>query len=138
MSAKKFLQVPAIPLDFILKYDAPSGSEKAQKNVNRLPEIKKSKCPNGYRQHAVSQKIKDAIIYVSPSIDSQSKCNVCGSNKRLNIDHEHGKKMARGKLCTRCNLGAGYIEKLHKDHNLFVMLKYLGIISFFPKEVVCR
>ncbi len=39
-----------------------------------------------------------------------SKCEVCGSEKNIDIDHDHNTNMIRGALCRRCNLMLGMVE----------------------------
>ncbi len=39
-----------------------------------------------------------------------SKCEVCGSRKNIDIDHDHSTNMIRGALCRRCNLMLGMVE----------------------------
>lgn len=36
-----------------------------------------------------------------------SACMICGSDKRLCIDHDHDTKAIRGVLCSKCNAGLG-------------------------------
>ncbi len=35
------------------------------------------------------------------------KCAICGDDKKLCIDHDHGTGKVRGLLCTDCNLSLG-------------------------------
>lgn len=37
-------------------------------------------------------------------------CWVCGSNKRLSIDHNHKNGKVRGLLCGKCNIALGLLE----------------------------
>lgn len=37
-------------------------------------------------------------------------CEVCGSDKNLNIDHNHDTGNVRGVLCSNCNLAAGQAQ----------------------------
>lgn len=37
-------------------------------------------------------------------------CSICGSRKKLGIDHDHKNGVVRGILCLRCNLGLGYFK----------------------------
>ena len=60
-------------------------------------------------------------------IDQAGRCKVCGDfphkNRSLSIDHDHTTRKIRGLLCTRCNMGLGYlssIELLRKG------IEYLG------------
>lgn len=43
----------------------------------------------------------------------KKKCAICGKNlpfKKTNIDHNHKTGEIRGILCSKCNIGLGYIE----------------------------
>jgi len=39
-----------------------------------------------------------------------SSCVICGSSRRLCIDHDHVTGKIRGVLCTKCNAGLGMFE----------------------------
>ncbi len=37
-------------------------------------------------------------------------CEICNSEERLAVDHDHATGEVRGALCTRCNIGIGYFK----------------------------
>lgn len=39
-----------------------------------------------------------------------ASCVICGSTRRLCIDHDHATKKIRGILCTKCNAGLGMFD----------------------------
>lgn len=39
-----------------------------------------------------------------------ASCVICGSTRRLCIDHDHTTKKIRGILCTKCNAGLGMFD----------------------------
>jgi len=39
-----------------------------------------------------------------------AKCEICGSSKRLVIDHDHATMKIRGVLCHWCNVGLGFFQ----------------------------
>lgn len=79
-----------------------------------------------YRNH----KLKDCTIRVHYTIDAIKKCEICGSGKILCIDHEHGKDVARGKLCKSCNYTLGGVEKAMRLGILAKMISYLRLRTF--------
>lgn len=44
-------------------------------------------------------------------ISMPSVCEICGSNQRISIDHDHATGRARGALCGRCNTAIGMIDE---------------------------
>jgi hypothetical protein len=42
-------------------------------------------------------------------LNAQS-CKVCGSTRRLCIDHDHNTGKIRGVLCSKCNIGLGMFD----------------------------
>ncbi len=38
-------------------------------------------------------------------------CEVCGSNKRIGIDHDHETGIVRGSLCHNCNVALGLVKE---------------------------
>lgn len=40
----------------------------------------------------------------------QQSCNVCGTNIKLGVDHDHTTMFVRGTLCVKCNLALGYVD----------------------------
>lgn len=45
--------------------------------------------------------------YESMLLRCESKCEICGEEKSLNVDHCHSTGSVRGLLCTKCNTGLG-------------------------------
>lgn len=43
-------------------------------------------------------------------VSSPGACEVCGSQKRLSIDHDHVTGKVRGLLCINCNVALGQIN----------------------------
>lgn len=52
-----------------------------------------------------------------------TKCEVCGSNSRLCIDHDHSTGLYRGVLCQSCNLALGHLHD--NPDNIIRLLNYL-------------
>ena len=48
---------------------------------------------------------------VSKVLQASSSCDVCGSTKRLSVDHDHKTKMVRGLLCGKCNSALGMAQE---------------------------
>lgn len=46
----------------------------------------------------------------SDRLRSIKECQVCGSDDRLVIDHNHDTNEIRGVLCTGCNLALGHVK----------------------------
>ena len=42
----------------------------------------------------------------------QRKCAICGIEEARNVDHNHKSGEIRGLLCSGCNLGLGWFEKV--------------------------
>ena len=42
--------------------------------------------------------------------EKSAKCQLCGSQDRICLDHDHATKKFRGWLCNACNLGLGYFK----------------------------
>jgi hypothetical protein len=87
-------------------------------------------CENEYRTGAgrrlckiCSNRISKYQISIDEFISLPNHCQICGSIKRLCIDHDHKTNMVRGILCSTCNTGIG----MFKDNlNLvFIASKYL-------------
>lgn len=41
---------------------------------------------------------------------SGGKCEICGAEKNLCVDHDHSDGRIRGVLCRKCNIGIGYFD----------------------------
>lgn len=48
---------------------------------------------------------------------------VCNTGKRLAVDHNHDTGEVRGLLCSRCNLGIGYLRNVSNLANSIVYLE---------------
>ena len=53
------------------------------------------------------------------------KCEICGKEARLNIDHDHSTGKYRGLLCANCNWGLGMFED--DIERLKRAIKYLSL-----------
>jgi len=65
----------------------------------------------------------DKIQYDFLMKKANYKCEICGSIKKLHIDHNHRTDKIRGILCSKCNISIGLV-----DENLIIlsnMLQYL-------------
>jgi hypothetical protein len=51
------------------------------------------------------QKEKSIVFKKNPPV--VGICPICGEEKKLVNDHEHGKTVLRGKICRACNVGLG-------------------------------
>ena len=45
-----------------------------------------------------------------PREGPDARCCICGSMRRLCIDHEHGTRLVRGLLCSTCNAAIGMLH----------------------------
>lgn len=43
--------------------------------------------------------------------DQKGRCKICGTKKKLVVDHDHKANKFRAMLCYRCNIAIGYVEK---------------------------
>lgn len=58
-------------------------------------------------------------------VRAQTSCQICGaSDVPLVLDHRHGTKVARGRLCATCNIGLGFVEKAVETGLLVKMVVY--------------
>lgn len=71
----------------------------------------------------------DSIAYDSLLESQDHQCGICGSSRKLYVDHNHATGAVRGFLCNQCNAGIGMlqdnpdllrkaIEWLEKDSNV--------------------
>lgn len=77
------------------------------------------KCWNNYMKlyrYGISQEIIDSI--------ENSSCEICGSNDKIVIDHNHKTNKFRGLLCSNCNVAIGLLKDDIKLINNVV--KYLS------------
>ena len=65
----------------------------------------------------------DYATYQTLVETSQGKCSICGTECKLDIDHNHTTKQVRGLVCRRCNLGLVYLDD---KKWLKLALYYLG------------
>ena len=66
-------------------------------------------------------------------LDAANGCQVCGSFKKLCIDHDHNTGLYRGVLCWKCNIAIGH---LREDGALCLRAaNYLGSGMLSPKEI---
>ncbi len=81
---------------------------------------KKIRKENPDKQRIIWEKSVYGISKEEINID---KCMICGSQRRLCIDHCHNTKIVRGILCTKCNFGLGYFDD--NKQKLENAIKYL-------------
>ena len=63
-----------------------------------------------YKPHSgIRQKLKLSQADVD-RLTAPGKCQVCGSTKRLCIDHCHDTEKPRGLLCHKCNTALGLLD----------------------------
>lgn len=58
-------------------------------------------------------------------IARQTRCQICGSRKRLVLDHDHFSGLARGVLCQTCNTAVGFVECQRKRGTYDALLRYI-------------
>jgi len=61
---------------------------------------------------------------------ASNKCQVCGSNVDLKIDHDHKTGAVRGVLCSKCNSALGYL-----GDNITNVLKLVQYLQNAPTTV---
>lgn len=66
--------------------------------------------------------IASVAEYKALEVSANGKCQSCGSEKQLRIDHDHETGLLRGILCNRCNLTEGYFKDNYK--NLLKLYEY--------------
>jgi hypothetical protein len=64
------------------------------------------------------------------AIEPGDTCEICGSTKRLGIDHCHETNQVRGKLCHDCNLGLGGFKD--KESLMLLAIEYIKKKNLFP------
>lgn len=43
-------------------------------------------------------------------LDRDSRCDICGQQRRLHVDHDHETQKIRGMLCFPCNVSIGHFQ----------------------------
>jgi len=56
-----------------------------------------------YRAMISDEKLKEILLHFR-------FCTICGKTEKLNVDHDHERKIIRGLLCNNCNLGLGHFK----------------------------
>ena len=64
---------------------------------------------NDYRVNQLSKRYKVSNACIIETLKQES-CQICGSTKKLCIDHCHNSGVVRGRLCSRCNSGLGFFN----------------------------
>lgn len=67
------------------------------------------------------------------SLESINACQVCGSDKKLCIDHDHESGRVRGVLCDNCNKALGHAKD--DIETLKGLVSYLENFSYSPVGV---
>ncbi len=56
----------------------------------------------------------------------QTCCQICGSRRRLMVDHKHDEtRHVRGVLCGTCNTAVGFVEAAMKRGTFARLLRYI-------------
>lgn len=70
---------------------------------------------NGCYQTMRKYRVKPESVH-KLLIEQIGKCAICGNppttSRKLSIDHDHHTGKIRGLLCTRCNMGLGYLSNI--------------------------
>lgn len=81
--------------------------------------------PDRFKDTAMRRKYGIGLLEFKQLLDYQGGCcAVCGSTKKLVIDHCHGTGVIRGILCDRCNVGIGCLND--DAHRLTAAADYLN------------
>lgn len=70
------------------------------------------------------KRLKDYSITLEELKQLKHECNLCGSTKRVVIDHCHETGRVRGELCTPCNIAIGQLGDTPEA--IQRVLEYLG------------
>ena len=82
-----------------------------------------TKVPYSYKSDIKYKYGMSMETYENMLIACDNKCQICGSDGKLNIDHCHSTGVVRGLLCTRCNTGLGKLGDSREG--LLAALRYL-------------
>ena len=94
-----------------------SGSKNPRYGIsppNKLSDSTLFKCRNG---DIIDKTLKEIKEYKK----IHTKCEICGSDLTLCVDHDHQTKKFRGILCQSCNRSLGWYDK-YRD----AIIKYLA------------
>lgn len=92
---------------------------KGQHKFGVMAWCKKCQCENGKNTHAKvgrnryfikTYKITESEIN-QMKINQNSKCQICGDETKLFVDHNHTSGAVRGLLCTSCNVALGMFKE---------------------------
>lgn len=89
------------------KTDKPLSDYYFDKSDNRY----RSACKVCYNKHTTMRRHGLSEQQYEQVTKSSSVCEICGRQKRLNIDHDHTTGLVRGVLCNTCNTLVGNFER---------------------------
>jgi hypothetical protein len=93
------------------------STKKAWSKLNRKKE-------NAYRRNYYYLQLHGITAQAADDVRTHSRCEICGSCKRLVFDHDHISMKPRGILCDSCNKGLGLLGD--NEDSIQRTLAYLG------------
>jgi len=84
-------------------------------------------CRSSYRNNINRGKFRNVISdeNLKELKKSVKQCEICKSEEKLVVDHDHITGHVRGMLCNHCNRGLGHFRD--NVHNLELAIKYLSL-----------
>ena len=104
---------------------------RSKNRVYSLEQREKSKLyKKKYRLSGKAQNCFEQFKYgITKKELSYKHCCICGSIKKLHIDHCHKNKKFRGLLCNKCNAGIGFFED-----NIQKLQNAISYLNHFEKN----
>lgn len=93
-----------------------------KRKENEVAKERKKKWTLENRDH-IRRRLEKAMYGTTKEEIGRSCCDICGSTKRLCIDHCHTTSEVRGILCTLCNTGLGMFKD--NTENMIKAVLYL-------------